>query len=65
MKNLYTAIKSASSKLPDPNTHDQDHATIEVEFNGLSYMVTYHKQVIAKEDAVHYTWGFENGSLTN
>jgi hypothetical protein len=65
MENLYTAIKTASTKLPDPNTYDKDDATIEVEFNGSQYMVTYHRQVVARGSSIRYTWGFENESFIN
>ncbi len=65
MDNLHAVIKSASSKLPNPNTYNKDDATIEIEFNGLPYSVTYHRERITTENSVKYVWGFENENFVD
>ena len=62
MKDLYQAIKMGTTRLPDPNTFPGNNATIEIEFNGMPYKVTYQKgKVISRDAKETFVWGFESG----
>jgi hypothetical protein len=67
MKSLYTAIKSGTEKLPDPNLFEGNEVTIKIEFNGLPYDITYQKEQVVNttDKTISNKWTFQKDYLAH